>query len=77
VYLVDPARSREPSWRQQWAAATLPVQHRSKNTMKAFVRAQYGPPSVLELEDVDSPVLMDDEVLVRVHAASLNQGDID
>jgi NADPH:quinone reductase-like Zn-dependent oxidoreductase len=45
--------------------------------MKAFVRAQYGPPSVLELEDVDSPVLMDDEVLVRVHAASLNQGDID
>jgi NADPH:quinone reductase-like Zn-dependent oxidoreductase len=45
--------------------------------MKAFVRAQYGSPSVLEFEDVDSPVLMDDEVLVRVHAASLNQGDID
>jgi NADPH:quinone reductase-like Zn-dependent oxidoreductase len=45
--------------------------------MKAFVRAQYGPPSVLEFEDVNSPVLKDDEVLVRVHAASLNQGDLD
>jgi NADPH:quinone reductase-like Zn-dependent oxidoreductase len=45
--------------------------------MKAFVRTQYGPPSVLKMEDVDSPVVKDDEVLVCVHAASLNQGDLD
>jgi NADPH:quinone reductase-like Zn-dependent oxidoreductase len=45
--------------------------------MKAFVWAQYGPPSVLEFGDVDSPVVKDDEVLVCVHAASLNQGDLD
>ncbi|HJQ86734.1 MAG TPA: alcohol dehydrogenase catalytic domain-containing protein [Propionibacteriaceae bacterium] len=45
--------------------------------MKAFVRAQYGRPNVLEFEDVDSPVVKDDEVLVRVHASSLNQGDLD
>jgi NADPH:quinone reductase-like Zn-dependent oxidoreductase len=45
--------------------------------VKAFVRAQYGPPDVLEFEDVDSPVVKDDDVLVRVHAASLNQGDLD
>src|SRR5687767_4236560 len=54
-----------------------PPQYRSStdrgNTMKAFLRAQYGSPSVLEFQDVDSPVLMDDEVLVRVHAASLNK----
>jgi hypothetical protein len=48
-----------------------------ENTMKAFVRTQYGPPGVLEFEDVDDPVLKDDEVLVRVHASSLNQGDLD
>ena len=45
--------------------------------MKAFVRAQYGPPDVLKFEDVDSPVVKDDDVLVRVHASSLNQGDLD
>ena len=66
VYLVDPARSREPSWRRQLAAATVPPTTDRENTMKAFVRAKYGSPSVLELEDVDSPVLKDDELLVRV-----------
>ena len=45
--------------------------------MKAFVRAQYGPPSVLELKDVERPVPNDDEILVRVRASSLNQGDLD
>src|SRR5215211_4383572 len=48
-----------------------------EGAVKAFVRAQYGPPDVLEFEDVDSPVVKDDDVLVRVHASSLNQGDLD
>lgn len=41
--------------------------------MKAIVQRKYGPPAdVLELGDVDEPVVKDDEVLVRVHAASVH-----
>src|SRR5687767_13710118 len=40
--------------------------------MKAIVHHKYGSPDVLELQEVDEPVAADDEVLVRVHAASLN-----
>jgi NADPH:quinone reductase-like Zn-dependent oxidoreductase len=44
--------------------------------MKAIVHDRYGSPGdVLELRDVDEPVLEDDEVLVRVHAASVNPAD--
>ncbi len=44
--------------------------------MKAIVHDRYGPPDdVLNLKDVDKPVPTDDEVLVRVHAASTNGGD--
>ncbi len=45
--------------------------------MKAIVREEYGSPDVLELRDIDMPVVKDDEVLVRVRAASLNQADLD
>lgn len=45
--------------------------------MKAIVREKYGSPDVLELRDIDMPVVRDDEVLVRVQAASLNQADLD
>ena len=45
--------------------------------MKAFVRAEYGPPTVFQLQDVNRPVPKDDEVLVHVRASSLNQGDLD
>ena len=41
--------------------------------MKAIVQAKYGPPDdVLQLQDIDKPVVKDDEVLVRVHAASVH-----
>ena len=43
--------------------------------MKAIVRETYGSPDVLHLEEVPVPALRDDEVLVRVHAASANAGD--
>ncbi len=44
--------------------------------MKAIVQHKYGSPdAVLELQDIDKPVLKDDEVLVRVHAAGLHVGD--
>ena len=44
--------------------------------MKAMVFTQYGPPEVLQLQEVDKPVPQDDEVLVKVHAASVNYGDL-
>ena len=46
-----------------------------QHTMKAIVQDTYGPPEVLELRDIDKPVVKDDEVLVRVHAASVHLGD--
>jgi NADPH:quinone reductase-like Zn-dependent oxidoreductase len=43
--------------------------------MKAIVYDQYGSPDVLELREVDKPVVEDGEVLVRVRAASANPAD--
>ncbi len=44
--------------------------------MKAIVQHKYGSPDdVLELKDIDKPVVGDDDVLVRVHAAGVNIGD--
>jgi NADPH:quinone reductase-like Zn-dependent oxidoreductase len=43
--------------------------------MKAVVFTRYGSPDVLELRDVATPAPADDEVLVRVHAASVNDWD--
>jgi NADPH:quinone reductase-like Zn-dependent oxidoreductase len=43
--------------------------------MKAGVYTRYGPPDVLGLTDVPAPVPKDDEVLVQVHAVSLNASD--
>ena len=43
--------------------------------MKALIRDRYGPPEVLEIRDVDQPMPGEDEVLVRVHAASINDWD--
>ena len=43
--------------------------------MKAVVYRCYGPPEVLKLENVRKPTPADDEVLVRVHAASVNPLD--
>jgi NADPH:quinone reductase-like Zn-dependent oxidoreductase len=40
--------------------------------MKAIVHETYGPPEVLELRDIAMPLVGDDDVLVRVHAAGLD-----
>jgi NADPH:quinone reductase-like Zn-dependent oxidoreductase len=42
--------------------------------MKAIVQERYGSPDVLQLREIDTPVVGDDEVLVRVHAAGVDQG---
>jgi len=43
--------------------------------MKAVVQVGYGSADVLEFKELERPVAADDEVLVRVHAASLGAGD--
>jgi NADPH:quinone reductase-like Zn-dependent oxidoreductase len=43
--------------------------------MKAIVRAQYGPPDVLQFTEVEQPTPKDNEVLIRVRAASVNPLD--
>jgi NADPH:quinone reductase-like Zn-dependent oxidoreductase len=40
--------------------------------MKAIVQGAYGSPEVLEFRDIDKPVVEDDEVLIRVRAASVH-----
>ncbi|HEX5825658.1 MAG TPA: NAD(P)-dependent alcohol dehydrogenase [Candidatus Limnocylindrales bacterium] len=45
--------------------------------MKAAMRDRYGSPDVVELRDVDRPTPADDQVLVRVRAASVNRADLD
>jgi len=45
--------------------------------MKAAVRSRYGPPEILRIEEVPRPVPKDDELLVRVRAASVNSWDWD
>ena len=44
-------------------------------TMKAVVCEKYGPPDVLQLQEIDKPAVNDDDVLVRVRAASVNPYD--
>jgi NADPH:quinone reductase-like Zn-dependent oxidoreductase len=43
--------------------------------MKALIRDRYGSPDVLELREVERPVPRETEVLIRVHAASINDWD--
>src|SRR5713226_8042066 len=44
--------------------------------MKAAVYTRYGPPDVVQITDVEKPVPKDDEVLIKVRAASVNPLDL-
>ena len=43
--------------------------------MRAIVYEEYGSPDVLNFQEVEKPAPMEDEVLVKVHAASVNAAD--
>ena len=43
--------------------------------MKAIVYTRYGSPDVLQLQEVPRPTPTDDEVLIKLHAVSLNRSD--
>jgi NADPH:quinone reductase-like Zn-dependent oxidoreductase len=45
-----------------------------RDTMKAIVQDTYGSPGVLQLREIDKPMVGDGDVLVRVHAAGVDQG---
>jgi len=46
------------------------------NPMKAILHCEYGGPEVLKLEDVEKPTPTDNQILVRVRAASVNPLDL-
>ena len=43
--------------------------------MKAIVYEKYGPPDVLHLAEVEKPIPTDDQILIKVHAVSINGSD--
>ena len=43
--------------------------------MRAAVRSKYGSPEVLRIRELEIPIPKDDEVLIRVHATTVNRSD--
>ena len=48
-----------------------------EDAVKVIVRSEYGSPDVLQLKEVAKPIPKDNELLVRVHASSVNSADVE
>ena len=46
-----------------------------RQRMKAFVNNRYGSPDVLQLKEIAKPVPTDDQILIKIHAVSINGSD--
>jgi NADPH:quinone reductase-like Zn-dependent oxidoreductase len=49
--------------------------YKSYDKMKIAFRAKYGPPEVLSIKEVEIPRPKDDELLIKVYAATVNRSD--
>lgn len=73
-YALDATETAERSvQRSQQKSAVQDNQKKSR--MKAVLFHQYGSPDLLEVADVPKPTPQENEVLVHIHAASVNAGD--
>ena len=72
------AAMARPSRPLQWlmpGPRSLPSVRRYRGSMKAAVHSRYGPPDVVRVMEIDRPAPKDGELLVRVHATTVNRTD--
>src|SRR5690349_16697439 len=72
-----PSRNYAAGRSSQWCGQFWPtLSTRGGNErMQAIVRTRYGAPAVLQLTEVAIPVPRDNEILIKLHAVSVNRSD--